>query len=321
MTTHWGFIGCGAVTEVKSGPAYQNTKDFEVVAVMRRNLVAAEDYAKRHGIARFYGDANELINDPNVDAVYIATPPDTHCKYALMVAKAGKICCIEKPLAPSYAESKQIVSAFDEAKVPLFVAYYRRSLPRFTKLKSLLEAGVIGDLRHIDWHLTKAPSAVDLSRVYNWRTDATIAKGGYFDDLASHGLDLFAFLLGDFEHVRGICTNQMGLYSAYDAISACWSHRSGVLGTGYWNFGAKERRDRVTVLGSEGTIEFSVFDEEPLKVVTHSGTETFVIDNPVAIQSHHTERMRAELAGESKHPSTGWSAMHTSWVMDQILRA
>src|SRR5690606_38499207 len=106
---------------------YQQTKDFQLIAVMCRDKEKAEDYAKRHGVSKFYSKAEDLIMDPEVDAVYIATPPDTHKYYALAVAEAGKPCCVEKPMAPSYAESLEIYNIFKEKQLPLFIAYYRRS--------------------------------------------------------------------------------------------------------------------------------------------------------------------------------------------------
>lgn len=204
----WGIIGCGNVTEVKSGPAYQLTNGFEVKAVMRRDFEKLKDYAQRHKIEKYYTNADELINDSEIDAVYIATPPDTHLFYALKVAEARKPCCIEKPMAPSYAESLKIYNAFKEKNIPLFIAYYRRSLPRFEQINTWLKENKIGDIRTINWQFSKAPSEIDLSGDYNWRTDATIAPGGYFDDLASHGLDLFTHLLGNFKDVFGINLNQ-----------------------------------------------------------------------------------------------------------------
>jgi len=99
-TIHWGIIGCGDVTELKSGPAFQKVPGSKLVAVMRRNADLARDYAKRHGVARWYSDASELINDPQVDAVYVATPPDSHALYAIQAMKAGKPVYVEKPMAP-----------------------------------------------------------------------------------------------------------------------------------------------------------------------------------------------------------------------------
>ncbi|MBU2913057.1 Gfo/Idh/MocA family protein [Reichenbachiella agariperforans] len=315
----WGIIGCGDVTEVKSGPAYQQTDGFEIVAVMRRDLDKARDYAERHGVARYYGDADALIGDPEVDAVYIATPPDVHLHYAKKVAAAGKPCCIEKPLAPSYAESKAIVEAFKEKGLPLFVAYYRRSLPRFTQVKSWIDAGKVGTVRHISWHYSKGPSDQDQSKEYNWRTDPVVAPGGYFDDLASHGLDLFAYLLGEMKDVSGISLNQQGLYGAKDAFAASWLHTSTVTGTGSWNFGTFGYEDSVKIYGSLGTISFSVFDEQPVVLETAEGRQALEIAHPGAVQLHHVQDMRDHLAGQGTHPSLGESAAHTSWVMDRIL--
>lgn len=315
----WGIIGCGDVTEKKSGPAYQKTAGFEIVAVMRRDAEKAADYAKRHGIKKHYSDADALINDPEVDAVYIATPPDSHKLYGLKVAEAGKICCIEKPLAPSYEDSKAISEAFESKNIPLFAAYYRRSLPRFKQIKKWLDANSIGQIRHINWHLSKPASPQDLSGLYNWRTDAKVAKGGYFDDLASHGLDLFNYLLGNIKEVSGMSLNQQNLYSAKDALVACWLHEDGITGTGSWNFGTATREDKVIIYGSQGSIEFSVFDEHPVVLSNENGIVPMVIDHPENVQLHHVEDMRAQLLGTGIHPSSGKTATHTSWVMDKII--
>jgi predicted dehydrogenase len=315
----WGIIGCGAVTEVKSGPPYQQTKDFRLLAVMRRDEVKVEDYAKRHGVPKFYSKAEDLIGDPEVDAVYIATPPDTHKHYALMVAEAGKPCCVEKPMAPSYADSLEIYNVFKERKLPLFVAYYRRSLPRFLKIKEWLDNGAIGEVRHIRWHLSKSPSTEDLEKTYNWRTDGEIAPGGYFDDLASHGLDLFSFYLGDIENAFGVSTNQQKLYTAKDAIAACWIYKNGVTGEGSWNFGTSERVDMVEIIGSTGKISFPVFDEGDITLSNENGTQNLFIEHPKHVQQFHVENLRAHLLENREHPSTGKSGLHTSWIMDKIL--
>lgn len=318
-TIRWGIIGCGDVTEVKSGPAYQQTEGFDIVAVMRRNAEKAADYARRHNIPKHYADADALIADDEVDAVYIATPPDSHKLYALKVAEAGKPCCIEKPLAPSYEESLEVYEAFQNKNLPLFVAYYRRTLPRFLKIKQWLDAKAIGEVRHIRWFLGKAPNEADLSGAYNWRTDAKVAPGGYFDDLASHGLDLFAFLLGDFKEVIGISLNQQGLYTAKDAITGSWLHESGITGEGTWNFGCDRREDRVEIFGSKGKIGFAVFEEEEVVLENTEGETRLFIAHPKHVQQHHVASMKEDLFGDDLHPSTGKTALHTSWVMDKIL--
>lgn len=316
----WGIIGCGNVTEVKSGPAYQKTTGFELLAVMRRDRAKAQDYAQRHSVPKFYSDALSLINDPEVDAVYIATPPDSHKGYALMVAAANKPCCIEKPLAPSHADCCTIVAAFAEKELPLFVAYYRRSLPRFKKVQQLIESGAIGEVRHISWQLQKAINAWDKSGEYNWRTDKVIARGGYFDDLASHGLDLFAFYFGDYETVNGLATNQQGLYSAFDAVSANWMFKNGITGSGFWNFGCSENTDCAEIFGSQGKIIFSVFDEKPIRIVSVDKEEIIQIENPHHVQIPHVENLRHALLYNGIHPSTGTSSLQSSWAMEEILK-
>jgi predicted dehydrogenase len=315
----WGIIGCGNVTEVKSGPAYQKTEGFTIEAVMRRDAAKAADYAKRHGIAKHYSNADDLINDPEIDAIYIATPPDTHKYYGLKVAASGKPCCIEKPLAPNYQDCLAITEAFEQKNIPLFVAYYRRSLPRFQQVKTWIDTNQIGEVRHIRWHLSKPTSNQDLSGDYNWRTDATIATGGYFDDLASHGLDLFIYLLGNIKDVNGISTNQQGLYSAKDAVSASWLHESGITGTGSWNFGSSMREDKVEIYGSKGKITFSVFENDPLILTNDMEQKILNIEHPENIQLYHAQLIKEHLLGNTTHPSTGITGAHTNWVMDKII--
>ncbi|QQX56647.1 Gfo/Idh/MocA family protein [Pseudomonas chlororaphis] len=315
----WGMIGCGSVTERKSGPAFYKAPGSALVAVMGRRLEAVRDYAARHGIARFYTDAQALIDDPEVDAVYIATPPDSHHAYSLQVAAAGKHCCVEKPMALNAGQSLEMQQVFQQAGLHLFVSYYRRSLPRFQQVRQWLRDGRIGEVRHLSWTLTKAPSEADRNGGLNWRTDPRIAGGGYFADLASHGLDLFQYLLGDITEVAGFTARQAGLYSAEDAVSASWRFASGALGTGAWNFVADRRVDRVEIIGSQGRIGFSVFDEQPLQLDADEQLSLF-IDNPEHIQWHHVLGMNAHIRGQAQHPALAAEALKTDRVMDLILK-
>ncbi len=316
---NWGIIGIGNVCEKKSGPAYQKTEGFNLKAVMRRDLDKAKDFAKRHHIETYSNNADAIINDPEIDAVYIATPPNSHLEYALKVAEAGKICCVEKPMAVTFEECETMLSVFKKKDTPLFVAYYRRSLPRFEQIKTWIDQKEIGDVRHIHWELTKPANEIDLSENYNWRTDKSIALGGYFDDLASHGLDFFHYVLGDVESVDGQTTNQQDLYSAKDALSASWIHKNGITGSAFWNFGSWKREDRVEIIGSKGSIVFSVFDENPIQLITPKETISLTIEHPENIQLYHVQNMKKHLDGTKQHPSTGETALHTAWVMDKIL--
>ncbi|WP_288131991.1 Gfo/Idh/MocA family oxidoreductase [Microbulbifer sp.] len=316
---NWGIIGCGNVTEVKSGPAFNKVDGSSLIAVMRRNREKLLDYATRHSVPKTYECAEALIHDPDVDAIYVATPPGSHREYALKVAAANKHCCLEKPMALNFAECQDIIAAFEKTDAQLFVAYYRRSLPRFNKVKAWLDAGKIGTVRHINWHFSRPPSRADLSSAYDWRTDPQVAGGGHFVDLACHGLDLFMYLLGDITEARGIARNQQNLYDAEDAVSACWAFGSGAMGSGFWNFGARESVDEVVIHGSEGAIRFSVFDQQPLILDATAGSEMVEIDHPENIQYFHIENMIQHLKGGRRHPSLGTDACRVSWVMDRIL--
>lgn len=317
-TVRWGMIGCGSVTELKSGPAFYKAPGSALVAVMGRRLEAVRDYAARHGIARYYTDAQALINDPEVDAVYIATPPDSHLEYSLMVVAAGKHCCVEKPMSMSAEQSELMQRTFERAGLHLFVSYYRRSLPRFLQVREWLQNGRIGELRQLTWSLCKPPSPADAS-ASNWRTDPTIAGGGYFADLASHGFDLFQFLAGDIVEVNGFTARQAGNYAAEDAVTACWTFASGALGMGCWNFVADRREDRVELIGSRGRIQFSVFDDEPIRLEGDTN-EVLTIPCHAHIQWHHVLGMNAHIRGETEHPAVAIEALKTDRILDKVLK-
>ena len=222
-------------------------------------------------------------------------------------------------MAPNYQDSLAIYNAFKEKELPLFIAYYRRSLPRFLKIKEWLDKKYIGEVRHIRWHKSRTASALDLSGAYNWRTDATIAPGGYFDDLASHGLNLFTFLLGAIKNASGFATNQQGLYTAHDAVTGNWIHKNGTTGEGSWIFGVKEKQDFVEIFGSEGEIRFSVLGEYDVELKSSIKKESLFIPHPKHLHECHVANIKKHLLGQGIHPSAGDSALHTSWVMDKIL--
>jgi predicted dehydrogenase len=320
-TIRWGIIGCGNVTEVKSGPGFQKARRSALVAVMRRNGNLAREYAERHGVPRWYDDGQALIEDPEVDAIYVATPPSSHKHYTILAARAGKPVYVEKPMALNYQECLEMVEACQSAHVPLYVAYYRRTLPRFLKVKELVDSGTIGDVRLVTIRLTMPPRPEDLnSSNLPWRVLPSIAGGGRFVDLASHQLDLLDYILGPIEAVYGFAANQAGLYPAEDVVSTSFVFQSGAQGTGNWCFTAFENQDRTEIVGDKGKISFSGFGaEDPVVLTTRSGSETFTIPHPAHVQQPLIQMVVDDLLGLGTCPSTGTSAARTSRIMDQIL--
>ncbi len=319
-TIRWGIIGCGNVTEVKSGPGFQKAEGSQLVAVMRRDGAKARDYAERHGVPRWYDDADRLIHDPAVDAVYVATPPSTHAEYAIRAAQAGKPVYVEKPMARTAAECREMIAACRAAGVPLFVAYYRRALPRFLTVKELLEAGAIGTPRFVTITQYYAPGRYDPAHL-PWRVVPEIAGAGLFLDLASHTLDILDFLLGPVAEAKGMAANQAGLYPAEDCVAAGLKFAGGALGTGLWCFTAynAEAVDRNEIVGSRGTLRFSTFGTEPIALTTAEGVTEHPAPTPPHIQQPLIQAIVHALRGGPPCPSTGDTALRTSEVMDAIL--
>src|SRR5947208_1614148 len=141
---NWGIIGCGDVTEVKSGPAFNKVPNSKLVAVMRRDAEKAKDYAKRHGVEKWYSNADELIQDAGVNAIYVATPPLNHEEYAVKAMQAGKPVYVEKPMAINAEAAERIVKAATETGVKISIAHYRRQQPWFLKVTELLQQKAIG---------------------------------------------------------------------------------------------------------------------------------------------------------------------------------
>lgn len=318
----WGIIGCGDVTEVKSGPAFQKVPQSELVAVMRRNADKAQDYAHRHGVPKWYSNAQDLINDPEVDAVYIATPPGSHMEYTLQVAAAGKPVYVEKPMALNHAQCQQMVEACQTAKVPLFVAYYRRRLPSFLKVKELVNEGAIGEIRFVNIRLYH-PAQPDLTPDnLPWRVKPEEAGGGLFYDLASHQLDFLDYLLGPITSASGQTANQAGLYPAEDLVTAQFTFPNGALGTGTWCFTVSpdQLTDTIEIVGSYGRITFPSFSTAPVVLENKEGRQEFHLPPPPHVQQPFIQTIVEELTGQGTCPSTGISAARTAWIMDQITK-
>lgn len=318
-TIRWGIIGCGDVTEVKSGPAFQKAQGSQLVAVMRRNAALAQDYAQRHGVPRWYAGAQGLLDDPEVDAVYIATPPNSHCAYTLAVAQAGKPVYVEKPMALNTGQCQEMIAACRAAGVPLFVAYYRRALPRFLKAKELVTNGAIGTLRFVEVLLAQ-PLQVHPPDQLPWRLRPEIAGGGLFVDLASHTLNFLDFVLGPVRRVVGFARNQAGAYPAEDIVSAAFEFENGVQATGMWCFSSFAAADHITFVGSAGKVTLSTFGAGPVLLETSAGSQQFDLPNPAHIQQPLIQQVVDALRGEGTCASTPESALRTTWVMDQLLR-
>ena len=320
---NWGFIGCGEVTVLKSGPAFNEVEGSQIVAVMSRTERRARLYAERNGIRKWYTDAQELIDDPDVNAIYVATPPSSHATYAIMAMHAGKPVYIEKPLAASYDECVRINRISEQTHVPCFVAYYRRFLPYFQKVKELIQTGTIGKPVMVQVRYACPPRRGDnLPEAEKpWRLNPDIAGGGYFYDLAPHQFDLLQDIFGVIVHAHGHSSNRIGLYKVEDNVSASFQFENGLNGSGSWCFVGHEsaREDRIQVVGDKGMVSFSVFDYEPIHLYLNDGDRYIPVDNPPYVQLPIIKSVIEDLQGIGVCPCTSVSATPANWVIDRIL--
>lgn len=320
---NWGFIGCGEVTEKKSGPAFNEVSGSRIVAVMSRSAEKARSYSERHNIPRWYTDAQALIDDPVVNAVYIATPPSSHATYAIMAMHSGKPVYVEKPLAASYDDCARINHVSKTTGIPCYVAYYRRCLPYFEKVREIINNGTIGTIVNVQIRFSCPPRDLDYNSPEErpWRIIPDIAGGGYFYDLAPHQLDFIQSLFGVITHAEGFCANRKGLYTAEDTVSTCFKFENGLCGSGSWNFVGHDsaKEDRIEIFGDEGTLSFSIFNYEPITLATSRGIETFDIPNPKYVQQPLIQKVVEAMQGIGTCKCTSVSATPTNWVMDRIL--
>jgi predicted dehydrogenase len=322
-TIHWGMIGVGDVTRKKSAPSFNKIAHSELVAVGSRTPANARRFASENGIGKCYDDPLQVISDPDVDAVYIATPPGSHTEYALRTIEAGKPVYIEKPMARTYQECMAINEAAARKNVPVYVAYYRRSLAYFLKVKEILAQGKMGRILalHTDQHFMARPE--DFNRASPpWRVVPEISGGGYFHDMGCHALDILFFLFGDPVSVTGSTANLSGIYTPEDTVTALVRFPGDLLLTGNWSFVIPEtqQRDRVYVTGDSGTLSFSIFSFEPIRLEISGEASTVSMETPEHIQMPFIQTIVDELTGKDTCPSTGITAAVTSRAMDEILR-
>lgn len=315
----WGIIGCGDVTECKSGPAFYKTPGSSLTAVMRRDADKARDYAQRHGVPRWYDDAQRLIEDPEVDAVYVATPPDTHEAYTIAALRAGKPVYVEKPMAIDVAACERMREVSEETGVKLTVAHYRRAVPMFVQLRRWLDAGEIGTVRtvRISTLQPDRPEALADPRI-RWRVSpGSGGIGGHFYDLAPHQLDLMLHWFGPVVAHAGFGVNQAGSYAARDAVCGSMLFASGVQFTGQWAFTVNEAQteDLCEIHGTEGTIRFPFFGNQ-VEVIRQGVRMSVPFEHPEHIQQPMIERVLNFFKGDGPNPCPAEEAVEVMRVME-----
>ena len=317
---NWGIIGCGDVTEIKSGPAFNKVNNSSLVAVMRRDAKKAEDFARRHNVPRWYSEADRLINDPEINAIYVATPPSSHEEYATAAINAGKPVYLEKPMANTYAGACNIAEAAKEKNIKLVVAHYRREQPRFKKIKQLINEKAIGEILLANLKLYKSPlTKQELTDIRNaWRVDPAIAGGGLFHDLAPHQLDLMYYFFGEIEKANGVATNQGSNYKADDLVAGNILFKNNVAFSGAWCFNAalESAADYCEIVGTKGRISFSVFSGNTIIILANDKTTTLSFDELQHVQQPMIDATVKYFLNESSNPCNGYEGIEVMRFME-----
>ncbi|WP_346236217.1 Gfo/Idh/MocA family protein [Niabella insulamsoli] len=319
---NWGIIGCGDVTEIKSGPAFQKVPHSKLTAVMRRNAAKAADYARRHGVEKWYSDAQKLIDDPDVNAIYIATPPSSHLEYAKAAISAGKPVYVEKPMAMSTAEATLMNELAIANGVKLSIAHYRRELPLFLEIEKLLAEGAIGAIRFAALKLLQA-AKTDLiaNSETSWRTNPDISGGGLFHDLAPHQLDLMLHWFGAVEQTNGFSLNQSKANASDDLVSGTIMFKNGVLFNGIWcfNVAPEDATDQCVIYGSEGRIQFSFFGNS-LSLTNGGDSREISFDTVEHVQQPMINKVVAYFLGRGENPCPALDGVATMALMDSFTK-
>lgn len=317
----WGMIGAGDVTEVKSGPAFKKVANSDLIAVMRRDEEKVRDYAARHGIANWYIDVDEMLDNPAINAVYIATPPHVHLHYVQKVLQAGKMIYVEKPLALDAEEARQMKSLLEQYDGKLVVAHYRRANPYFLKIREIIEQGLIGKVALINLKIyKKALSQEELSISKNrWRVDPIISGGGLFHDLAPHQLDLMLAVFGKPVRYCGL-SNAGGENIPATRVSGQIVFEEDVLFHGVWDFDQRERKDECEILGSEGSISFSFFEGTPIVLTRGNSLEEFCFEPLVHVQQPMIEKVVKYFRNEEQNPCTIEDGVVCMEIMDAFTK-
>ena len=317
-TINWGIIGCGNVTEKKSGQAYNKIQHSRLVAVMRRNAAKAADYAARHNVGKWYDDAENLLNDGKVNAVSVATPPVNHLEYAIAALKKGLGVYVEKPVTRNAQEAMAMADAVKQYNGKLTVAHYRRALPMFLYIKELIDNQTIGDIRTVQIRMWKSlrPDLIANSET-NWRVLPEFSGGGYFHDLAPHQLDLMLYYFGEPEKYHGFSLNQSEATPADDHVCGEIIFKNKVVVNGSWSFNVAESEtvDSCEIIGTKGKITFPFFGTfVSWKNVYEEQTVNFV--HPEHIQQPMIEKIVSYFRGEGPNPCTIDEAVVLMKILD-----
>jgi len=317
----WGIIGCGNVTEVKSGPAFNLVENSSLLAVMRRDKVKAKDYAKRHHVALYFDNADAVINHPDINAVYVATPPSTHLEYALKVLDVNKNVYIEKPMTLNEDEAILLQNALEKTSSKLTVAHYRRKLPMFIEVKRMVENECLGQINSVQLNMRQSrKDIIKTNKASNWRINPAISGGGYFNDLAPHQIDLLLHWFGKVSDFSVSSSEENSIPNVATKIKGIINFENGVKCDANWNFVAPKNNqiDECIITGSKGSVRFPFFGNKI--TTTIKGKEEIInFEHPQHIQQPIIQATVNYFLGKGKNPCSVEDGLKSMQIIDAFI--
>lgn len=317
MKIRWGMIGTGDVTERKSGPALYGADRSELAAVTNRTHSRAEDYARRHKVPTVYATTDELLSDDKINAVYIATPPDSHAELTAKVAAAGKHVYCEKPMAMSAEDCQAMIDCCRANGVSLSVAFYRRYFPVVEKMKQLVSDGAIGKPLRI--HATTiAPFGLPSDA---WRVDPKVSGGGFLMDMGTHRFDLFVHFFGEPTRIQGLANTQSWDHDADDAATVALEFAEGVHGSAVFHWNCPVHRDTLEIVGEYGILSTdSLSGAGRLRLETAAGSQLWELPSSQPVHLNLVQRVVDHLLDGTPNPCSGEQAMIACKICDAICK-
>jgi predicted dehydrogenase len=241
--------------------------------VSRAQSELAESFAKKFGAKRWYADWRDLLNDEQINAVYIATPVHLHAEQTIAAAEVGKNVLCEKPMALNVAECDRMIDACLRNKVKLGVAYYRHFYPVVRRIKEIVQSGEIGSpvvaqMNAFEWFDPPA------SHPRAWLLKKELSGGGPMFDFGCHRIEVLLDLFGGAKEVRATKTNTYFKREVEDVAAAMFQFEQGTCATLTVAHSAREPQDTLDIFGSKGSIHVSVLNDGMLRVSSAAGQRT-----------------------------------------------
>jgi predicted dehydrogenase len=274
MTTlKWGLIGTGDIARRRVAPALVDLPSCELLAVSRGRPELAEPFAREFGVPRWYANWQDLLNDKEIDAVYIATPVHLHAAQTIAAANSGKHVLCEKPMAMNPHECEEMIAACRANNVKLGVAYYRHFYPVMDRIKNLIAAGEIGrvtfaQINAFEWF----DPPPDHPR--HWLIDKAQAGGGPMFDFGCHRIEVLTDLFGPCRRLKSIVANVVFDREVEDTAATLFQFESGVCATLTVTHAASEPQDTLDIFGTHGSLHIPVLNKGEIRTIRGSEAHT-----------------------------------------------